>query len=137
MRGRAAQRTMTARRTSGCRAISIRRSPAWRPSGEESWCLPMRRNLVLVRLGSTEPLRPQGMDRANLAFLENKNLTPPVDLMIGKAGKPDPEGDQVAQWNERQMLEDGAVLHYADANLERDRSAKESRRGQGCPRPPA
>src|SRR5262249_1761144 len=130
MRSQAWPRTMNARKTSGFRAISAGRILAWRRSGAANWSLPMRRNLVLVRFGSRETLRPERGDRTNLALLQNEYFPAPVDLVIGEAGKPDPESNQVAQGNEREITQDRTVMHYADANFERNRRAEKSRGGQ-------
>jgi hypothetical protein len=37
------------------------------------------------------------MDRLDLAVLEHEDIAAPVDLVVGKTGKPYPEGNQVAQ----------------------------------------
>ncbi len=74
-----------------------------------------------VRLSARDrPFFGKGMGRMNLAIFENKYVAAPVDLMSGKAGEPDPEGDQITQRNQPQMPPHRAVVHNADAHLHSD-----------------
>src|SRR5215467_2767179 len=110
----------------------------------------MRRNLVLVRLGRAPPQhartrraggpsnlpRTARMGRANLAIFQNKNLAAPVHRVIGKAGKPNPESNEVAQGNQPQMLPERAVMNNVNTHFDSDGGAEYDGGGQNWPGPP-
>src|SRR5262249_61234055 len=78
-----------------CTLRRIRRA-GWR-SGVASWCLPMRGNFVLLRLRRADQLRLEGFRRGtDSAALQYKDIAAPANLVVGEAGKPDPERNQVA-----------------------------------------
>src|SRR5215813_7016518 len=91
-------RATNARRTSDCLLTSRTRHARWQ-SGEASWCLPMSGNFVLLRLRrGNDALLGFGdrMRRADLAVFQNKDIAAPVDLVVGEAREPYPEGHQIA-----------------------------------------
>src|ERR1700686_2176649 len=93
-------------------------SAGWR-SGAASWCSRMGRNLVLIRLCPADKCGPARICRANFAVFKNEDFAAPVNSVIGKAGKPNPECNEVAERNQPQVTPYGTVMHYSDAHLHR------------------
>lgn len=101
------------------------------------WVLGMGGNLVLIGFCRTNTLRTVRMRRTYFAVLEDEDVAAPVDLVAGKTGEPNPESNEIAQWEQPQVAANGFVMHHAFADLERNGHAKDGGSGQRSPRPPA
>ena len=67
----------------------------------------------LSRFRRTDQLGHRLMSGPDLAIVQNENVAAPMDLMSGEAGKPYPEGDQIAQGNQPEVSQDGAIVNNA------------------------
>src|ERR1041385_3520615 len=57
--------------------------------------------------------------------------------MIGKAGKPDRESDEVSDRHQPQMPQNGAIMHHSDSNFDCHSGTQSCSRSECDPRPPA
>src|ERR1700742_2783713 len=121
---------MNVRRRNTCRTTLPKTVRAYWQSGEARWCLRMSRNLVVVRLGRADKFLLMRMRGGDLAITEHKFFTAPVNLVAGKAGKPYPESDEIAQRQQQERAPERLIMHHADANLNRHGGAQRSGCGQ-------
>src|SRR5882757_3350033 len=115
-----AKQATCVRKKTGCLTMLKKRELVSWLGGAASWCLPMSGNLVLVSLGRADKLRTTWMHGTDLAIFKDKNITTPVDRIVGKAGKPDPECNQVANRQQPEMTPHGAIMHHADSYFQRN-----------------
>ena len=82
---------------------------------KSSWCLPMSGNLGLVRLGRADKLRSTRMDGADFAVFKNEDFSAPVNCIVSKAGKPDPERDKITNRQEPETAPHCTIMHDANS----------------------